>query len=323
LYGLVGVRIRTVLDARPSAKNAKKRFCRLTLLLAHSWAALSDKPPLDVIVVGDPPPDVYARLRELGAEVIAAPPHPLTSVSKFANKLVALKEPSDVPVLLVDNDVCFLDEVASVEGREVRASVEKAPKVRDAQWAHIAAVLNLRPLAVEWVPPRAQLKARLDGSDPRTNHDLYLNGGVLWVRRPADFEPVWARHLVSISTAFDDHPLSSGHLRKNDQPALATAVAECGGFDLLPLAYNYRPICFQLGLSDQPKILHLTQLGRHDELPLSQTVAAYWERLVINPIRRGNSDVEVADQLVDEALAVRDRVLTIIADAGLDSFAPS
>jgi hypothetical protein len=310
------VRIRTVLDARPSAQQ---RFPRLTLLLAHSWAAFGGGPPLEVVVVGSAPPTVLARLRELGAELIHGDPHPMTSMTKWANKLVALREASETPVLLVDNDVCFLGEVATLDGRRVRAAVEGAPKVKDAQWAHIAAVAGLSPLAAEWVPPRAELEARLEGGPPRTNHLLYLNGGVVWVRQPAELERIWARHMTAISNAFNGHPLGTGLMRKHDQPALATSVAECGGFDLLPLAYNYRPVCFGIGLPDQPRILHLLQLGRHGEQPLSKTVAAYWEGRIITLIRHYNRDVELAERLVDDAVRVRDRVLSIIADAALDS----
>jgi hypothetical protein len=276
-------------------------------------------------VVGKAPANVYARLQDLGATLIAAPPDPLVSMMKWANKLIALKEPSDAPVLLVDNDICFLDDPVKLEGRKVRASVFGTAWVKDAEWAHIAAVTGLRPPALEWVSPQSQLEARLERRPPRSNHDLYLNGGVVWVRQPADFATIWARHMVSISEAFEGHPPNDRRLGRNDQLALSTAAAEFGGFDLLPLACNYRPICFRLGLPE-PKFLHLPKLCRDlkrlrvSDLPLSRAVAAYWERLIVEPIKAENSASEVAVQLVDKALAIRDRVLRIVRDAGLDSF---
>src|SRR6266508_4586346 len=153
------VRIRTVLDARPTVSP---RYSRQTLLLAHSWAAQGGTSPLEVVVLGSAPPPVHARLRELGAEVTTSRSHPLDPVSKHSNKLVGLTEPSDTPILLVDNDVCFLDDVSGLQGRNVRASVAGAPKVTVAQWAHIAATSEYRPLALEWIPLREQLKARTD-----------------------------------------------------------------------------------------------------------------------------------------------------------------
>jgi hypothetical protein len=318
------VRIRTVLDARPTASP---RYSRQTLLLAHSWAAQGGTPPLEVVVLGSAPPPVRARLCELGAEVTTSDSHPLDPVSKQSNKLVGLREPSDTPILLVDNDVCFLDDVSDLQGRNVRASVAGGPKVTDAQWAHIAATTEHRPLALEWIPLREQLKARANGRAPRANVDLFLNSGVVWIRRPAVFESIWAAHIAGISRAFAGHPLSSGWVRRTDQPGFATAVAEHGGFDLLPIAYNYRPVCFQLGLSEQPIILHLLRLGAKDQLPFSKTLTAFWDELIIEPIRRGNREVEARrpsgtedGRLLDEAVSVRDRLLRLVAEAGLDAF---
>ncbi len=317
------MRIRTVLDARPSASP---RFFRQTLLLAHSWAAQGATSPLEVVVVGSAPPPVYARLRELGAEVTTSRPHPLDPVSKQANKLLGLSEPDDTPILLVDNDVCFLDDVSDLQGRNVRASVAGAQKVTDAQWAHIEATTGYRPIAVEWIPLREQSKAGANGGAPRANYDLFLNSGVVWIRRPAVFESIWAAHIAGISQAFAGHPLSSGWVRRTDQPGFATAVAEHGGFDLLPITYNYRPVCFQLGVSEQPIILHLLRLGAKDQLPFSKMLTTFWDELIIEPIRRGNGEVEARrasdveqGRLLDEAVSVRDRLLRVVADAGLDA----
>jgi hypothetical protein len=324
------MRIRSVLDARPSAPP---RYLGQTLLLAHSWAASGGTPPLEVIVLGTMPPPVQARLCDLGVEVTTSPPHALESVSKVANKLVALSKPSDTPILLVDNDVCFLDDVSDLGGREVRASVANSKRVRHAQWAYIAQTTNLRPLPDEWVSLREQLKARATGRAPEASRKVYLNGGVIWVRQPAVFGSIWAAHNDAIARAFGGHPLSSWSVRGSEQASLATAVAGHGGFDLLSPAYNYRPLCFGLGLPDQPKILHLCKLGNRQLPTFSKTLIAYWDNIVIPHIKLASpaSAVTVAggsigpadresERLLDEALSVRDRLLRITAEAGLDTF---
>src|SRR5262245_60205264 len=99
------MKICTVLDARPSASP---RYLLQTLLLAHSWAAQDGAPPLHVTVIGTAPQSVQARLRDLGIELATSPPHPLDALSRTTNKLIALRDASDGPVLLVDNDVFLL-----------------------------------------------------------------------------------------------------------------------------------------------------------------------------------------------------------------------
>src|SRR5262249_19823447 len=122
---------RTVLDARSSASST---YLATTLLLAHSWAALGSSPPLEVVTVGAAPARLLDALRELGAEVMPAQAHPLSPVSMYANKLLGLNASGDTAVLLVDNDVCFLDDVSDLDGRSVRAAVDWKPRVSEAQW---------------------------------------------------------------------------------------------------------------------------------------------------------------------------------------------
>ena len=321
---LRGVRIRTVLDARP---DTPRRYLLQTLLLAHSWAAFSSSSPLDVIVVGDAPATVKARLRELGVELVTSPPDPLDRIAKSANKLLALRHPCDAPVLLVDNDVCFLDDVSDLAGRSVCASIASRRRVTDAQWGRIEQVAGLRPLAVEWVPLKERLRAVMAGCAPNPEQWLYLNAGVVWVRRPLEFEAIWSSHIEVIARVFDGHPASTKWVCGSDQAGLATAVGASAGFDLLPFAYNYRPGCFQLGLDEQPKILHLWKLGKDESMVLSKALTKLWDVRMIRRIQRDNGNAVGAqrsrderERLLDEAISVRDRVLRIGADADLDSF---
>jgi hypothetical protein len=278
-------------------------------------------------VLGKVPVPVRRRLRDLGVEVTDLRPHPLESLSKTANKLVGLQTAGDSPVLLVDNDVCFLDHASSIRGRNVSAAVGNIPRISGAQWAHIERRTGLRPLAVEWVRPLEELESKAAGRAPTINTELYLNAGVVWIRRPVVFESIWAAHIARIAQAFDGHPLSTESVVSSDQAGLATAVAEHGGFDLLPRAYNYTDTCFRLGLAERPKILHLLRLGVHDFGPFSKTLNAWWARRILKPIkldakRSGAHQDAVAerDRLLDEAVSVRDRLLRLGADAGLDRF---
>jgi hypothetical protein len=102
-------------------------------------------------------------------------------------------------------------------------------------------------------------------------------------------------------------------VRGDDQASLATSVAEHGGFDLLPLAYNFQPWCIRLGLGE-PKILHLPRLGTVGEDSFSRVVTEYWEWKVFKRIKRDRkrsalpeADLEL-ERLLDEAVTLRARV---------------
>jgi len=327
------VRIRTVLDARP---GVPRRYVLQTLFLAHSWAAFSSRSPLEVVVIGDAPASVVARLSELGVELMGSAPHPLAEISGPANKLLALRHPSDAPVLLVDNDVCFLEDVSELTGRDVCASIAGKVPVTDEQWERLEQATGLRPLAVEWVPLREQVDARRARRPPKPEQRLYLNSGVVWIRRPSEFEATWTAHIDAIAQAFDGHPAGTKWVRGfgTEQLALATAVAEQGSFDLLPLVYNFQPACFRLGVSEQqPKILHLFKLAKDEEMPLSRALAEIFDGRIIRWIETkwiGREDMDgpgaqelrdQRDRVLAQASDARDRALRIAADAELDRFA--
>jgi hypothetical protein len=229
------------------------------------------------------------------------------------------------PVLLVDNDVCLLKDIFGLEGRKVRACVDGTNRISQAQWEQIAITTGLRPLEVDWVPLSEDIKAKWAGHVPKPLQRLYLNGGVVWVREPAVFASTWAAHLEGIAKVFEAHPLRTHYVIGSDQVALSTAAAEHGGFDLLPLAYNCRPRCIRLGVTD-PTILHLTRLSKAWAGSFSKTLAAYWDRRVILRIRResermpGRCAAREREQLLDEAVGLRDRVMRLGAEAGLDDF---
>lgn len=318
------MRIRTLLDARP---GSAVRFQLQTLLLAHSWAKWAKTAPLEVFVIGSATPPAEERLRELGAAVVSAPSHPLASVSKSSNKLVALREPSDGPVLLVDNDACFLEDVSGLDGRRVRTTIGAHARISDAQWEHIRQTTGLEPMEQEWVSLHGELKSRRLGRRPKVERRLYLSSAVSWIREPGELEQLWADGIGAIARAFEAHPLSSFAVCGSDQAGFAVAIAQYGGLDLLSPAHNYRPVCFRLGLPD-PKILHFGELGnlKGGMMPFSQLLSTWWDRRILIPIRRSGEgdDVWPSDaervRLLDEAASVRDRVLALGRDAGLDAF---
>jgi hypothetical protein len=317
------VQIRTVLDARP---GAPPRYLAQALLLAHSLAASSRASRLEVFVLGDASNAVATRLRELGAELVASAPHELDSVATSGNKLVALRAPTSTPVLLVDCDICFLEDVSDLDGRNVRAAIGGGTRVSEAQWKRIEETTGLKPLEAEWVSLGRQVKAKAAGVAPEVDTRLYLNSGVVWIRDPAAFGPIWARTIDAIARAFDGHPLSTRAVRGSDQAGLATAVAEHGGFDLLPLEYNWLPVCFQLDLPVGPRVLHLVRFGESMSSTFSRTLTGYWEARVIRQIERGSGGVPAAwhttaerDRLVDQAVTIRNRLLDLIRAADLDA----
>jgi hypothetical protein len=312
------LRIRTVLDCR--WPGTSRRYLLRTLLLAHSWAALDGDQALEVVVIGAVPPAVDARLHELGAEVTSSNPHPLDPVSRFANKLVGLREAGSSPVVLVDNDVFFNENVSDLQGRNVRASVTSTRYITDEQWAHIATAAHRQPLTAEWASLRDEIRARKRGRAPAVHRRLNLNSGVVWTREPVVLESLWAASLAAIADAFEGHPLATHWVRGDDQVGLDVAVAELGGFDLLPYAYNWRTRCFGLGLEETPKILHLSDLFV-SELPFAAAVTEYWQRRVIKLIKRLKGKLDGQDdRLLDEAVSIRDRVLRVGAEADLDAF---
>jgi hypothetical protein len=283
--------------------------------------------PLDVLVVGKAPAPVEARLREVGATVLPCPIHPLNGVSPSSNKLGALKEPSDAPVLLVDNDACLLEDVSGLRGRKVRSTICGRARVSDEQWEHIRDATGLEPIRQEWVSLQSELKAKRTGHEPKVEKRLYFASGVSWFRDPAEFEPLWSDGIARIAKAFEGHPLDNFAVHGCDQAGFAVAVEQTGGLDLLSPTYNHRPMCFRLGLED-PKILHLGELGalKGGMMPFSKLLATWWERRILNPIRRLGRDGarwpsrEKEAQLLDEAASLRDRVLALGRDADLDAF---
>jgi hypothetical protein len=317
------VRIRTVLDARP---GSAPRFQLQTLALAHSWAAREKPLPLEVFVIGRAQQAVEERLEELGVRLVTVGPHPLDAISKTANKLVALTGRDGDPVLLVDNDVFVLDDLPSPPNEEISATVATRPQVTPEQWEHVRHLLGLEPLERDWVPLHAELKARKLGRPPKAERRLYLSTAVVWIRDPAALEPLWASDIERIASAFDEHPLSTHRVNGCDQAGFAVAAAQ-RTVEILPAVYNYRPVCFRLGLSD-PKILHFGELGslKGGMLPFSELLTAWWDRRILVPIRRSGQDGqawpsdEERARLLDEAAAVRDRVLALGHDAGLDEF---
>jgi hypothetical protein len=270
-------------------------------LLAHSWAAFSSSAPLEIIVVGNAPALLTAQLRDLGVELVTSPPHPLNQITPSANKLLGLQHPSDVPVLLVDNDICFLEDVSSLEGRRVAASTASKAAKTDAQWEQIKQATGLQPLTVEWLPLEERVRAAATGRSPAPATRLHLHAGVVWVRQPVEFEAIWAAHIDAIA------PWKRGYV----QPGLATAVAAVGGFDVLPHAYNYLPICFRLGVDKQPKILHLMKLGARGQT-LTEAFTEWWNMKMARYAR--------TNELLEQAVRIQDRVLRLCADADLDTF---
>ena len=280
------------------------------------------------MVVGKAPAPVEARLRELGAAVVPSPAHPLSGVSPWSNKLVALQEPSDDPVLLVDNDVCFLEDVSDIRGRKLRTTICGRARVSDEQWEYIRQATGLEPIRQDWVSLQAELKAKRLGREPKVERSLYFAAGVAWFRDPADFAPLWANGTDAIMKAFEGHPLSSFRVYGCDQVGFAVAAAQHGGLDLLPPTYNHRPMCFRARPAgpEDPAPGRARGLEGRDDAVLAAP-RPWWERRILKPI--GQLDRDGAPMALARGKrrsssttrpSLRDRVLALGRDADLDSF---
>jgi hypothetical protein len=310
------MRIRTLLDA---SEGAPPRYLAEVVLLASTWAAWGRGVAgvsLEVVALGRVPAVVRDRLRDLDVPLLACE-RPRVPQPASANKLAALALPSDGPVLLVDNDVCFLQPVAPFAGRLVRAALADYDRVSPEEWRLVAERTGFEPLRRRWTPlADAALAGRRRHVD-----DLYLNSGVAWLREPAVFAGLWQERIDAILTAVEGDPEPPDSLVWSDQAAFATAIAATGGFDLLSTADNFRPSCFAGPLRCTPRILHPTQLRVTGLLPCSQAIRATWEHRVLAPLhalaeergRRARIEAKV-----ERALLVRDRLLGLAAELDLD-----
>jgi hypothetical protein len=322
----------TVLDDR-GPLTTLKAFNVATL--AATWARrvrFHSRVPLIVHVVR-PRHDALLRwLESLDIEIVAeGKPHFLNEFSGTYNKLLAiLAQKKTESRILVDNDVAFVGDVPGLledARRSVMASVadkRRAPQsVIDAIRDHLA----LRLIDEAWQPWQDKYEVAVKGQPCPKVRGLYFNSGVVTSPQRSRLMWIWQRHSRLISRHFaEDHPgQSQRDAFGSDQLSLSTAIQEHGGFNHLPVRYNYRAFNFRLGELDGQDIaiVHQVGMGRHhDSLPSEQRldphrlVEHYYDQFILNEIR-GDALGEKSRREA-AALAVKSRLLDALSAGGLE-----
>jgi hypothetical protein len=194
-------------------------------------------------------------------------------------------------------------------------------RVSDAQWEHIAKQLGLRPLRFEWVALDEEVKALTTGSPPVPRDDLYVNGGMIWMKKPQQFGDSWALHVRKIWELFESHPLRDQNVCGSDMAGLATAIGVCGKFSMLPNTFNYRPSCFYVGGSsaDDVKMIHMTNMNMPEIKQagtIEEVIRLFWERRIFQKIIGLPADMR--RERMDNANEMLRRVCALISEYDLN-----
>lgn len=319
--------IRTVLDARP---GAGRKYALQTSLLAASWRHhVRDRSahPLEVLVLGDMPPALSDLLATLGVAVIPVKPPATDAISRTANKIVGLLVDAAAPVLLIDNDTCFvadLDADPAPRGVEIMAAVAGNVRVSSAQWRHIREHLGLGALDVEWRALQDQVSGFRKGTVAPVQRELYVNGGVVWTASPRELGRLWATNVTRIADLFEGHPLDGPSVRGSDMAGLATAIGTHGKFAFLDDGLNYRPPCFWMGQRDRReiRIVHMTDMrlpGLGPTCTVEDAVQNFWDDRVRSGLARLD-EARRAD-LLQASEEILSRIREVISAYGLNRVA--
>lgn len=229
---------RTVVDLRSS--NGK--FLCQTLLLAASWHkhAAGDA-GLEVLTIGRTNPVFEDFLHELGARHVRVEPCANDFFSKHSNKIQgAGPDPAGRRVLLVDNDTCFIGDLAElnrIPPAAIAAAEAGHARVSDEQWQLIHEELGLPLLRRNWAPLNQRISANSMDTTVERDRWLYLNSGVVLFPGGLDHRSVWQVQQRAIHDYFHDHPLAAPAVT-DDQAGFASSVATHGEFAWLPQRFN-------------------------------------------------------------------------------------
>lgn len=294
---------RTVLDLRCS----NDKFISQTLVLAASWHRhCADHSALEVMCVGEPDELVRSFVEDLGATYVACEPGPNDDFSASSNKIQgAGPDHAGRRVLLLDNDVCFLgrlDALASIPPGAIAASEAGNLRVSQAQWDLISGPLGLPLMRRRFHPVNARpdvprSSRALEDAEPPDRH-LYLNSGVILFPAGHDHRASWLANQRRIHELFRNHPLRNSAVNESDQAGFAASVAAHGEFAWLPLRFNYRRGCFQLGLEplDRISIVHLTgDVPNSGQLSITERIRAYWQVFVTPRIAAAAQSIDPAE----------------------------
>jgi hypothetical protein len=246
------VLIRTVLDAR---RTAGRKYAMQTSLLAASWChhvkGGSGHSLERSLVIGETSPALTRFLTSCGATVTSTKPHEHDRFSRYANKLLGVQMAGEAPILLVDNDTCFVADLGDIGAGpdiQVMAGVAGDARVSPAQWEHIERHLRIKPLDFEWCPLKSRWPPSRWGAAPISTRSLREQRCGAAGESTRVRSCVGGAHQANCRGAFDGHPLKTPSVHAFlDQTGLATAIGTWGRFALLDDGLNYRPRCFWMG----------------------------------------------------------------------------
>jgi hypothetical protein len=325
------VLIRTVLDCRATSL----KYIHQVLLLAASWhRCVADRRarPLELVVIGEPPGALRAFVHGLGVRILAASPDPNERIAKMSNTIVGgIVDVDDERVLLLDNDIVFLrdPELSEVADDTAAAAIAGQERVSPRQWEIVDEELHLAPLGRSWVSLRQEQAALVDGrATPHAIPRLYANGGVVLLPRGRDFALLWRRHVTLIAELFADRPERTPAVYGSVQAGLATAIGEWKRFVLLPVTYNFRPVCFVLGMAlpGQVSLLHMS--SAYDvarEVSTTERVRDYWDARIFAPLGHARARLDARDheQRVAHGRACLDILTGLCREYELDAIVRS
>jgi len=258
------------------------------LLLAASWSQYVKKyANLEIMAIGTLPKNLFNIFKEFGAIVTLIASNINDSFSKTSNTIEGAIPCEKEKILLVDNDVVFvnsIDGLSKIEDTHIAGSIPCNFRVEENQWDIIRDELCLKTLPCSEIPIKEIYHSELSSSHKvrKLNH-VYVNGGVIIIPANVNLKSAWERHVGKIGAFFNSHRLRSGSVYQSNMAGLATAIAAYGKFSWLPIEYNYRPLCFALGMkeADEIKIIHLTDdIKTTSFTSLSLRMEAYWSERI-------------------------------------------
>ena len=317
--------IRTVFDAR---SHSTKHLYQLLLLSASWHQRVRKTAPLEIMIVGTAPDQLLDFFRKLDIQWLRVPADPNDSFSRTSNTIIGARDKAGYRILLVDNDVVFLGdlaELAQISPNICMGAVAGSERVDPQRWQIIEDHFGVSLLPNTQVPLSEQVRHQIDSMHtPRPLRNVYVNGGVILVPAAVDFEASWRQFVRDIARLFENHPLKSKCVYGSNMAALAMAITHHGRFEWLDLKYNYRPDCFALNMGSfsNLQIAHLTGVD-DSHRSLGGRIDAFWKEKMVPRFCRANPGV--ADHNLEDALTEANRLRThlhaLVAEYNLDQWA--
>lgn len=319
--------IRTVFDAR---SRSTKHLYQLLLLSASWHKTVRKTAPMEVMIVGSAPDQLFEFLRKLDIQWLSVPADSNDSFSRTSNTIIGARDKAGYRILLVDNDVVFLgdlSELAQVAPDICMGAVAGSERVDSRRWQVIEDHFGVSLLPSTQVPLSEHVRHQINAKHtPRPLRNVYVNGGVILIPTGVNFETSWRRYVREIAQLFGNHPLRSECVYGSNMAALAMAITHHGNFQWLDLKYNYRPDCFALNMSSFPEIqiAHLTGVD-DSHRSLGGRIDAFWKEKMVPRFSRANPGIagHALENALTEANSLRTHLHALVDEYDLDQWAAS